>query len=165
MEIQLFEGQLMVELPDSFQEMTEEKAEEIYPYEARPQILWEDEEENRFCSFSLLEEQELQDGQVERALGAMEKAVRYLYPSGILEEPQVIKKDKRTYGWFSFVSAGVEGKLLNRMYIFPVNGSMMLGTMVCGLEDQQGKEQMEGIMDSLQAVRKSMISRMSARRW
>lgn len=164
MEIQLFEGQLVVELPDSYQEMAEEKAKEIYPYEARPQILWEDEEENRFCSFSLLEEQKLQDGQVERALGAMEKAVRYLYPSSILEEPQVIKKDKRTYGWFSFVSAGAEGKLLNRMYIFPVNGSMMLGTMVCPLGDWQGEEQMGEIMDSLRAVGKSRIALMSVRR-
>lgn len=162
----IFEEQLQVEIPDSFQGMEKDKVDGMYPYDKKPQIILEDGDTHRFCTFSLLESQALSDNQVEDAIWIIKKVVTSLYPSCLLDKPQLMDCQAGTCGWFSFKSAGTEGELFNIMYIFPINGCMMLGTMGCMAEDESGKKQMMEIMGSLKAFRKNfswMLTRREGR--
>lgn len=153
-EMLIFEERLLVDIPDSFQEMEKNRASMMYPYDQKPQVILEDGLMHRFCTFSLLESQGLKDTQAEYAIQTICKVVTSLYPSCLLEAPQLMKCRGGTCGWFAFITSGTEGELYNVMYIFPVNGCMMLGTMGCIPEDESGKEQMMKIMESLEGLRK-----------
>ena len=150
----LFEEQLHVELPDSFQEMKEDRIHMMYPYENKPQIIFEDKEKHRFSTFSLLKEQELADNQVEYAVKMILKVVTSLYPDCLLDEARLTECVEGRCGWFSFKCAGADGELFHIMYIYPVNGSMMLGTLGCNTMDETGKQQLMEIMKSLKGFRK-----------
>lgn len=146
----LFDDRLAVDIPNSFHEMEDGRVELIYPYEDRPQIILEDANTHRFCTFSLLKEQKLAEIQVKYVIQSITKAIVSLYPSSLLSEPQLSKREEGTCGWFSFQTTGREGNLQNFMYIFPVDDCMMLGTMGCFIEDESGKRQLMQIMESLE---------------
>lgn len=146
----LFGGRLAVGIPNFFRAMENGRAELMYPYEDRPQIILEDEDTRRFCTFSLLKEQKLAGIQVEYVIRSITEAIVSLYPSCLLSEPQLAVREDGTCGWFSFQTSGGEGKLQNFMYVFPVDGCMMFGTMGCFIEDEEGKRQLLQIMESLE---------------
>ena len=157
-----FDGRLAVQIPESFQDMENNRAELMYPYEQRPQIILEDGEAHRFCTFSLLKEQKLAANQVEYVIKNITAAVVGLYPSCLLTDPRLVWRKEGAYGWFSFRSIIKEGELKNFMYVFSVDECMMLGTMGCFIEDEEGKKQLLQIMDSLEVPeRKPSFARSS----
>lgn len=145
----LFDRRLLVELPDSFQSMDKDKIELMYPYDDKPQIILEDKDTSEFCTFSLLKEQKLAGTQVMYAIRSILNVVASLYPSSILKESALVEREKGVCGWFAFRTNGEKGELYNYMYLFPVDGSMMLGTMGCLMEDEAGKNRLLKIMESL----------------
>jgi hypothetical protein len=153
----LFDGRLALGIPNSFQAMEIGRAELMYPYEDRPQIILEDTDTRRFCTFSLLKEQKLAGIQVEYVIRSITEAIVSLYPSSLLSEPQLAVREEGTCGWFSFRTSGGEGNLQNFMYVFPVDGCMMLGTMGCFIEDEEGKRQLLQIMESLEVPPKAPV--------
>lgn len=148
----LFDEKLYVDMPDSYQEMSQTRVDLLYPYEERPQIILESMQTGSFCTFSLFEDQGLMNGQMESAIHAISRIVTRLYPSCILEEGQIMMCGQSSCGWFAFKTIDVEGELYNVMYIFSVNGHMMLGTMGCRMEDEQEKGQMLERLNSLRAL-------------
>jgi hypothetical protein len=151
----LFNNLLSVFLPNSFESMESEKVELMYPSEDRPQFIYEDAKTNRFCTFSLLKDQKLTNLQVEQAIQSISNAIISLYPTCLLGEPQLIDKEEKIWGYFSFKTLCKEGSLRNIMYILPVDGCMMLGTMGCLIEDEDGEKQLIHIMDSLEIPERS----------
>jgi len=148
--ILFFDGRLTVQLPDTFQAMETNKAELMYPYEQRPQIILEDGETHRFCTFSLLKEQKLAAIQVEYVIQNITAAIVGLYPSCLLTDPRLAWRKEGTYGWFSFRSIIEERTIRNFMFVFSVDECMMLGTMGCFIDDEEGKKQLLQIMNSLE---------------
>ena len=146
----LFNERLLVDIPEAYQVMDIKKAEMMYPYEKRPQIMLEDKAGARLCTFSLLKEQRLSKNQVEEAIHSITKIILSLYPSSLLQKPEVLRWKEGGCGWFAFQTSQREGKLYNIMYVFPVDGWMMLGTMGCRMEDEAGKKNMIEIMNSLE---------------
>ncbi len=146
----LFGDRLQVYLPGAYQAMDAEKAGMFYPYENRPQVILEDEETGRWCTFSLLKDQGLSRGQTGDAIESVSKAVLSLYPSGLIRKPQILRRKKGDCGWFAFRTAWKKGELYNVMYVFSVDGSMMLGTLGCGAEDAEGIKGMMKILKSLE---------------
>ncbi|WP_313186951.1 hypothetical protein [Lacrimispora sp.] len=153
----LFDGRLAAGIPDSFQAMESGRAELMYPYVDRPQIILEDADTRRFCTFSLLKGQKLVGIQVEYVIQSITKAIVSLYPSCLLSEPQLVEKEEGICGWYSFRTSGRERDLQNFMYIFPVDGCMMLGTMGCFMEDEEGKRQLIQIIESLEVCPKAPV--------
>ena len=152
-----FDQRLLVDLPDSFHSMEKQRAENRYPSEARPQILMEDKEHSRFCTFSLIKNQWLAESQIQYAIQSVCSLVVSLYPSCLQKEAEIVEKDKGSYGWFAFEIMGEKGKVWNIMYVIPVDGCMMLGTMGCMENDEDGKEQMIHIMRSLEVQENRQI--------
>jgi hypothetical protein len=146
----LFNNLISVMLPDTFESMESEKIELMYPSEGRPQFIYEDTKTNRFCTFSLLKDQNLTSLQVEQGIKSIFISIISLYPTCLLEEPQLLEKAEKTWGYFSFKTLCNEGSLRNIMYILSVDGCMMLGTMGCLLEDEDGEKQLLHIMHSLE---------------
>lgn len=145
-----FQARLLVCLPHSFQQMEQDSIDRMYPYDDKPQVILEEKGRFRFCTFSLLKEQGLADFQVEYVIRAISNMVVSLYPSCLLSEAELVKRKKGACGWFSFRTSGTGGMLYHVMYVFPVDGSMLLGTMGCLIEDEEGKEQMITMMESLE---------------
>lgn len=150
----LFDEQLYVNMPESYQEMSQDRIDTLYPYDVKQEIMLENVQTGSFCTFSLFEDQGIMDSQVEYAIHSASKIVTRLYPSCLLEEEQTMPCAEASCGWFAFKTIAVEGTLYNVMYIFPVNGHMMFGTLGCRMEDEQGKEQLMEIMRSLKAQKK-----------
>lgn len=154
MELMMFEEQLLVQLPDCFEEMEESRIDGMYPYEEKPQIILEDKDTRRFYTFSYFPSQGLTRSQLKYASEEICNIVTSLYPSCLLKEPGLIHGQKGTCGWFSFKITGMEGELFHVMYILPVNGCMMLGTAGCMADDGEGKEQMMAVIKSLEPCKK-----------
>lgn len=150
----LFDEQLYVNMPESYQEMSLDRIDALYPYEMKQEIILESVQTGSFCTFSLFEDQGIMDSQVECAIHSVSKVVTRLYPSCLLEKEQIMPCAEAPCGWFAFKTIDAEGELYNVMYIFPVNGHMMFGTMGCRMEDEQGKEQLMEIMRSMKAKKK-----------
>lgn len=150
----LFDGELAVSIPASYQTMEEEKALAMFPYEERPQLMLEERGTSRFCTFSLLQDQALADNQVNCVIHSIADAVTSLYPSSLLERPRTAKREIGTWGWFAFWTSGREGRLYNMMYVCPVSGSMMLGTLGCPLDDEVGKDMLRKMLRSLEVTKK-----------
>lgn len=146
---QLFNNQLSVKLPADFHELDTETIQSLFPYEDRPEIILGADDILRFCTFSLLQEQKLNSFQVKRAIQTIKEEVTNLYPSCLLAEPKVLSLKEGTCGWFEYRTLQKDGPLHNYMYIFSVEGSMMLGTMGCALGDTEGEEAFISIMESL----------------
>ena len=151
----IFEEQLIVDIPEAFRMMTIDRIDGMYPCDEKPQIILEDEETHRFCTFSLFEGQILFDQQVEYAIRLISRTVISLYPSSLLEDVELLNCKEGRCGWFSFRTMWDQDWLYNVMYIYPVNSRMMFGTRGCGIGDGPGKEQFKAVMGSLHAVRKS----------
>lgn len=160
-----FEEQLSVELPESFQKMEDSKIDSMYPYEEKPQIILEDKEMHRFCTFSLLKSQDLTADQTEYAIQIIFKVVTSLYPACLIDEPKQTDCGEGKCSWFSFKTAGTDGEIYNVMYIYPVNESMMLGTMGCRSLDEPGKKQMMEILGTLKSLRKKYSYEILNQNW
>lgn len=143
-----------MDMPESYQEMPQDRVDALYPYEVKQEIILENPQTGSFCTFSLFEDQGIMDSQVEYAIHSVRKIVTRLYPSSLLEEEQIMPCAEASCGWFAFKTIAAEGALYNVMYIFPVNGHMMFGTMGCRMEDEQEKEQLMEILRSLKAQKK-----------
>lgn len=150
----LFEEQLYVEISESYQEMSRDRVDAIYPYEVKQEIILENTQTGSFCTFSLFEDQGIMDSQVEYAIHSVSKVVTRMYPSCLVEKEQIMNCQEAFCGWFSFKTQAVDGELYNVMYVFPVNGHMMFGTMGCRLEDEREKELLIDILKSLKAIKK-----------
>ncbi len=150
----LFEKQLYVDIPESYQEMSQDRVDALYPYEVKPEIILENAQTGSFCTFSLFEDQGIMDSQVEYAIHSVSRIVTSLYPSSLVEKDQTMDCSEAFCGWFSFKTQAADGELHNVMYIFPVNGHMMFGTMGCRMEDEQEKELLMKILRSLKAQKK-----------
>lgn len=150
----LFNNLLTLSLPSSFELMNSEKIELMFPNEDRPQYIYEDIKANRFCTFSLLMDQKLSNFQVEQGIQSISNAITSLYPTCLLEAPQLLEKGGEIFGYFTFKTLSKEGILRNIMYILSVEGCMLLGTMGCLLEDEDGARQLIQIMNSLEIPEK-----------
>ena len=64
----LFEEQLYVDMPESYQEMSQDRIDALYPYEVKQEIILENSQTGSFCTFSLFEDQGIMDSQVEYAI-------------------------------------------------------------------------------------------------
>lgn len=148
----LFDGRLIAGIPDSFQPMEEEKAAMMFPCEERPQLIFEDSGASRFCTFSLLKRQSLTGTQVKRAVHSIADAVTSLYPTCLLKEPGLVRVEGGTWGWFAFRTATRERDLYNVMYVRSVAGEMMLGTLGCPLDDDEGRIELMRIPGSLKSL-------------
>lgn len=155
----IFDNRLIAAIPDGFQEADDRYAAELYPYEDRPQIIMANDAGDRFCTFSLIEEQKLSSAQIEAAIGKIAEAVTNLYPSCLLNNPEVRTIEDGQCGVFEFWTMGQAGKIYNIMYIIAVRGSMMLGTWGCGLEDDEGKMQAAQLIQSLEVPRRVLGNR------
>lgn len=150
----LFEEQLYVDMPESYQEMSQDRIDALYPYEVKQEIILENTQTGSFCTFSLFEDQGIMDSQVEYAIHSISKVVTRMYPSCLVEEAQTMDCSETFCGWFSFKTQGVDGELYNVMYVFPVNGHKMFGTMGCRMKDEQEKDLLMNILKSLKAQKK-----------
>lgn len=145
-----FDGRLLVYVPGAYQRMDAEKAEMMYPYADRPQIILEDEGTCRWCTFSLLKEQRLSRWQIEDAIRSISRAILSLYPSCAIREPELMRRRAGDCGWFAFRTAWDKGGAYNIMYVYSVDGVMMLGTLGCRMEDAQGIKEMMEVIRSLE---------------
>ena len=150
----LFDEQLYVDIPESYQEMRQERIDALYPHEVRQEIILENAQTGSFCTFSLFEDQGIMESQVEYAIHSVSKIVTRLYPSCIVDKEQLMNCSESFCGWCSFQTQAADGQLYNVMYIFPVNGHMMFGTMGCRMEDEREKELLMSIMKSLKTQKK-----------
>ena len=154
MSVSLLENKLLVQIPDYFHQMEAEVTERMFPYEDRPENIFGCQDGSKFCTFSFLDNQELTSAQVIYAIQTISKLVLSLYPSSLINEPAVLTLKDGNCGWFEYWSKMKEGKLHNIMFIFPVEGTMMLGTAGFPFQDIEGEQEIKAMLGSLELPEK-----------
>lgn len=141
-------------MPDSFQKMEEEAASQLFPYEDRPEFILGNPNRHRFCTFSFLKNQALTSAQVIYAIQTIAKLVLGLHPSALFGKPTVLSLEDGNCGWFEYGTNTREGKLQNIMFIFPIEGRMLLGTAGFLRQDREGEKEMRTMLESLKLPEK-----------
>ncbi|MDD6626880.1 MAG: hypothetical protein PUF03_01355 [Lachnospiraceae bacterium] len=125
--IDIWKGQIYLEIPQEFMKPSVGEVEKIFPYDLKPQKIWMASEGQKILTFNLLEKQ-LQEEQVEDAIGAIGRFVHRAYPESIQESARRFKTEAGIIGWFSFLTGGIKDDHYHIMFIMSVNGRMMLGS-------------------------------------
>lgn len=152
-----FEHKVSVQIPDCYQEMEAETVEVMFPYEDRPQIILSDPSGTRFCTFSYLKDQKMTQAQTAYAIREIVQIVTSLYPSSLIQEPKVMTLPDGKLEWFEYKTMKSNGGIHNFIYVFSEEGSMLLGTMGCDMEDMDGIAELKNIMGSMERIKKHSV--------
>ena len=134
-------------LPEGFVDMLPEMARIKYPSEQRPREIRMNGDGTVNFTFSLFEA-ELEEQQIEDALGQFKSVIRKVNPAFVFYD-LAVEKDK-ALGWFDFKSYGFDEQIYNVMYITPIEGKLMHGIFNCLYRDiLEWKEPVHQIMMSV----------------
>lgn len=148
--VTLFESMMSLRLPEGVYDMKEERVSQIYPMKDKPQVVKVLGDEKCWFSFSLLQ-RPLTNQTILDNLRAIRMNFERVFPS-MLEEPITSITDETFNNkmYFSIVSKGREKETYQMIYIFPVKGKLMMGTICCDAEQQwEWKELFKKVIASI----------------
>lgn len=123
---ELFDGQVVVMLPETYIDMPLVMQEIKYPSVHRPQIIKCNEEGDINFTFSLLESP-LEKESVQSTMKQMKKLIRKVQPSNVFHDEGVVEKESTSIGWFDYKSPTMDESLFNLMYCASINGKTLQG--------------------------------------
>jgi len=128
-EREIIEGRLYMTIPSDYEIMPPELAGVKYPGENRPDISFSDEEGEISINFSLTGDN-LQNEDVEEAKDYLQQVVIKMNPSSRILSSEIIEEQTRI-GYFGFISPAIDGDIYNLIFIFSLEGQLILGTFNC----------------------------------
>lgn len=135
-EMELFDKNLLVMLPESFVEMPADVAQVKYPSEQRPQIIWSNETGTvNFC-FSLFE-MEMVPEQVDEAVTGFRSMLQRMQPGTEFFDFGIETVDKNKIGWFDFKNSAIDEQIYSILFVTPIHGRVCNGVFNCLFRDYE----------------------------
>lgn len=132
----LFDGKVVVMLPETFEDMPELLAEVKYPSVQRPQVIkMNDTGAVNFC-FNLFESP-IEKDQIEKACADFQSVLQRMQPSLVQLEKGTEELLETAISWFQFYSFSMDDQIYNQMFVTSIHGKLMNGTMNCPRSLQQ----------------------------
>lgn len=132
----ILENRASLLLPVNTYDMPKERIETVYPMKNRPdQVIVYGKEECWF-SFRMTEERlndEDMGERLEQHRLMLKRAVPGIRVSNIITFDSMVAA--RTVHYFSVCSMGIESETYQYMYLFPIKGKTMIGTICCSCEN------------------------------
>ncbi len=121
-----YDGKLIIELPDEFQDMDSKAIIKKFPYQIRPQIIKWDMKEIIF-TLDLIN-QSLREKEAYFAVVAMQRKMNKIYPASIIKTTSIIYNPNVAVAWFAFALNSRKGKSIHTMFALPMDGKFLLGS-------------------------------------
>lgn len=151
-EVDCLNEQIILRIPEQLKEQPYEKVEERFPYHSKPQEVRMDENGRTIFTLNLLEKQ-LEEGQIQTAVGEVQRMITHIYPESIRNHAKCLNVEAGMAGWFSFVTGGLADDNCHIMFLMSVSGKMLLGSYHFPAEkEQEEKENFFEILKSMQIV-------------
>lgn len=132
-EIQLFNNQVAIMLPDSFVDMPLGIAKIKYPSEQRPQIIKTSMDTTTNFAFNLFNTV-IEDGQIADATTQFKNVIARVNPAYVFYH-FVVEGSPKTIGWFDFKSYCVDANVYNLVYLTVIQNKLLHGMFSCLYKD------------------------------
>lgn len=120
------EGKLKIELPAELKEMDDERRAEFYPYEERPDLIFEDEEKLVQVTLQFFDEK-MEKEDTYRTILKMQDLIEDAFPKYRQSPAYLFKKGQIPAGWFLMK---MEDRQMEHVkIIFSIKGKMVLLTV------------------------------------
>ena len=150
----LFEEKMYVELPAGTSDMPSDMVMQLYPYEKRPQLIYLQEENSLYFTFSLLDKG-LEAGQVSQAIYASLQVIEEAYPGSVIDQISMVQNASGGMcGWFGFQPPTLGQARYNMMYVTSVDHRFMHGTCSALLEDKAGLSAIKQVPLTIKTIRR-----------
>lgn len=150
-EVELFNNQVSIKLPDSFVDMPLGLAKIKYPSEQRPQIIKTNLDTTVNFSFNLFNTR-IKDDEIADATTQFKDIIARLNPAYVFYH-FVIEGEPRKIGWFDFKSYCVDANVYNVVYLTRVKNKLLHGMFNCLYKDAvEWQDVLLQIMKSIQEV-------------
>lgn len=137
--IGLWDEVFQTELPNGFEIAAEELIKQKFPYIAKPEYVFSDEQNNQIITFSLLQK-ELRSEQIESAIREIQRMIAHRYPRNIRDYACCLDRIGVNTGYFSFLTGGIPNGEYHIVFVMAVRDRMMLGTYHCNADyEKQAK--------------------------
>jgi len=152
-EVNLFNNQAAIMLPDSFVDMPLNMAKIKYPSEQRPQIIKTNLDTTvNFC-FNLFN-MTISDDQIAEAAKQFKDVIQRVNPAYVFYHFELIKRETSPIGWFDFKSYCIDANVYNVVFVTAVNRKLLHGMFGCLYKDAvEWQDVLQQIMASVKEVK------------
>lgn len=130
---ELFQGKLVVNLPEAFTDLPLEYAKMKYPSEQRPSVIKSNKEGSVNFTFKLLSVS-VPINKIGQLRNQMKNVIKRFQPANIFFEQGEIKINTIEAAWFDYKSHGIDQKLYNLMYFMPLGEQVLHGVFNCPMD-------------------------------
>lgn len=134
--VALFEDQMSIILPKSFQDMPEHMAKMKYPSEQRPQVIKTNADGSINFTFSIFDA-EIKPEQIKAAKDGFQMIIKQMQPSNVFFEDMDEELGTTMLGWFDFKGFALDAQIYNLMYVSSIGGKILHGIFNCIYEDSE----------------------------
>ena len=147
-------------MPIEFQVADEKLIKKKFPYIAKPEYIWVNEQEMQIITFHLLHK-ELKNEQIKLAIKEIQRMIVHRYPESIGDYACHLDNIAVDTGYFSFWTGGIPNGEYHVLFIMAVHERMMLGTYHCNADyEEQANNMVFQMLKKARvnkAIRKEMI--------
>lgn len=143
-----------MEIPESFDFMTDDIARIKYPSELRPHVIFTNEDASVDYKFSYVN-QTLDEGLLDELIKQTKLNLRKIYTGIQFYDKDIFQVDGTKLGWFEFMSPAIDGSLYNIVFYTWINGQLLQGGFNCIYEDSVSWRPI--VINSLRTIRKETV--------
>lgn len=147
--IELFQGKLAVNLPETFTDLPLEYAKMKYPSEQRPSVIKSNKEGSINFTFELLSASVPTD-KIEQLRNQMKNVIKRFQPANVFFEKGEMQINTIETAWFDYKSHGIDQKLYNLMYFMPLDEQVLHGVFNCPMD--MGKDWRPVVFEVMKSI-------------
>lgn len=155
-EKKILDGSLSMMMPLEFQLMEESLAKAKYPDDDRPDYIYTNDDTTVNLSFSLDDNGEIDDEEVEEVKDILKNQIKRLYPGSKIEDSKPIKTDEKNVSYFCFDIPLIDGNLFQLMFFMEHRKQLVMGAFNCGIyQKKQWKPLILQMLKTLKEVKEN----------
>ena len=131
----IFEGIVFMTMPNSFELMPIKQAMAKYPSYDRPGVIFTNPETNINVTLSYQRNEPLENDGVEELKNSIQDSILEELPKLKIIESNVISVNELNIAYFDFIASVSRSQVYNLIYIFSLEGVLVIGSFNCLKED------------------------------
>ena len=148
-EISLYENQIRMCIPTTFEVMEPELMDIKYPSSRRPEYIYTSESTSINVTMKIMEQQ-IQPEELEDFTRTMMNMLQKLQPSADMLDIDITEINDVQIGYFDFITPALDDRIYNLMFLFMVDEKVTMGSINCLKKEMNiWKPIAYGMMESL----------------
>lgn len=146
---EIFQGKLIVDLPETFIDMPLEYAKMKYPSEQRPSVIKSNKEGSINFTFELLTAN-VPGNKIGQLRNQMKNVIKRFQPANVFFEQGEMQINTLETAWFDYKSHGIDQKIYNFMYFIPLEEQVLHGVFNCPMD--RGKDWRPVVFEVIKSI-------------